>query len=316
MEPHSRALPLSCAVIAAGRSPITAETSRGILADMAANIPRRSLPILLLSLLLTARLSLAGQAQAETPPASAPAIQGHAEAQVETVPSQSHAETPVYPALAGLNEFVSLDALDATVGQAAAFLSDQTPYVIAADPRYRDLRVSLAGAAGTLGDVLSGLCLAANVEPRRLDRWIILSPAARGIAVVARQLRAQYAPRLADDSAQLVAWRAAAARQALQLLGLGTRAQALSELNDFQLAALRAQGYLTVAQLFPDYYLPLYDVFGYVTDGRAQRPPSLPEFAGTRVYLNPALRLELHIPRPAGGAEAVWPIDVIPAGGR
>jgi len=44
---------------------------------MAASIPRRSLLILLLSLLLTARLSLAGQAQAEAPPASAPAIQGH-----------------------------------------------------------------------------------------------------------------------------------------------------------------------------------------------------------------------------------------------
>lgn len=283
---------------------------------MVARTARRGLLILLLSLPFTAPLPLNAQAQSETPPASVPVIQGHAETQVETLPSQSDAEAPVYPALAGLNEFVSLDALDATLGEAAAFLSGQTPYTIVADPRWRDLRVSLAGAAGTLGDVLSGVCLAANVEPRRLDRWIVLSPAARGIAVVAREIRAQYAPRLAEEGAQISAQRAAAAGQALQFLNLGTPAQALSQLDGFQLAALRAQGYLTVAQLFPDYYLPLYDVFGYAIDGRAQRPPSLPEFAGTRVYLDPVLRLELHLPAAAGGAEAVWPIDVIPAGGR
>jgi hypothetical protein len=225
-------------------------------------------------------------------------------------------EAAVDPALAGLNQPVALTALDVTVGQAAAFISDQAPYTIVVDPRYFDLRVSLSGAEGTLADVLSAICVATNLEARRLDRWIVLSPSARGIAVVARQMRAQYAPRLANDQAQLAAQTAAAAPQAARRVGLLTPAQALSRLNDFQLAAYQSQGYLTVAQLFPDYYLPLYDVFGDVIAGPAQRPPSLPEFAGTRVFLDPALRMELHIPGAPGGGETAWPIDIIPAGQR
>jgi hypothetical protein len=231
------------------------------------------------------------------------------------VTAQTQTTAPAAPALAGLSERVSLTTLDVTLGQAAAFLSEQSGYSVVVDPRYRDLRVSLSGADGTLAEVLSAVCVATNMEARRLDRWIVLSPSARGIAVVAREMRAQYAPSLTTDYDRLVAQRVTAARQTLQYLGLATPGQALAQLNDWQRAALAAQGHLTVAQLVPEYYLPLYDVFGYVIDRTALRPASLPEFAGTRVYLDPALRLELHVPE-AGGGEGVWPIDVIPEQGR
>lgn len=237
-------------------------------------------------------------------------------AELGASPAQAQTAAPVFPALVGLDQPVALTATDVTLGQAAAFISDQTGYTIVADPRYRDLRVSLAGAQGTFAEVVSAMCLATGMEVRRLDRYLVLSPAARGIAVVGREIRAQYAPRLRDDYGQLVVQRSAAARQALGRLGLGTPDQALSQLSPWQLGAFQSQGYLTVAQLFPEYYLPLYDVFGDVIDGRGERPPSLPEFAGTRVYLDPALRLELHVPGAAGGPAVVWPIDIIPAGER
>ena len=225
----------------------------------------------------------------------------------------AHAQTttPVAPPLAGLTERVSLSALDVTLGQAAGFLSDQSGYSVVVDPRYRDLRVSLSGAEGTLAEVLSAVCAASKMEARRLDRWIVVSPSARGIAVVAREMRAQYAPTLSADYDRLAAQRVAATRQALQYLGLATPGQAFAQLNDWQRAALAAQGHLTVAQLVPQYYLPLYDVFGYVIAETAQRPASLPESPATRVYLDPALRLELHVPK-TGGGETVWPVDVIP----
>ena len=231
-------------------------------------------------------------------------------------PVSAEAETATYAAVVGLNQRIALTALDVTVGQAAAFISDQTTYIVTVDPRYRDIRVSLSGAEGTLAEIVSAVCIAANLEPRRLDRWIVLSPTARGIAVVARQMRAQYAPQLADDRARLAAQASAAAAQAAQHVGLLTPDQVLSQLSDFQLGAFQTQGYLTVAQLFPDYYLPLYDVFGNVVAGPAQRPPSLPEFAGTHVYLDPALRIELHVAGTPGAADTVWPIDIIPAGQR
>jgi len=229
--------------------------------------------------------------------------------------AQTPAAMPIAPPLAGLTEHISLTALDVTLGQAAGFLSDQSGYSVVVDPRYRDLRVSLSGAEGTLADVLSAVCAATNTEARRLDRWIVLSPSARGIAAVAREMRAQYAPSLSADYDRLAAQRVAAARQGLQYLGLATPGQAIAELSDWQRAALAAQGHLTVAQLIPQYYLPLYDVFGYVIAETAQRPASLPESPAARVYLDPALRLELHVPK-TGGGETVWPIDVIPERGQ
>lgn len=231
-------------------------------------------------------------------------------------PASAQTAGAPYPAVTGLNQWITLTALDVTVGQAAAFISDQTNYTVVVDPRYRDIRVSLSGVEGTLAQIVSAVCIAANLEPRRLDRWIVLSPTARGIAVVAREMRAQYAPQLAADQARLAAQASAVATQAAQHVGLQTPGQVLSQLSDFQFGAFQTQGYLTVAQLFPDYYLPLYDVFGNVVGGPAERPPSLPEFAGTRVYLDPTLRLELHILGASGGAETVWPIDIIPAGQR
>ncbi|UCH33570.1 MAG: hypothetical protein JSV65_13495 [Armatimonadota bacterium] len=223
-------------------------------------------------------------------------------------------EAPIDAALHGLTDRVALTALDITLGQATAFLSDQTAHTVVVDPRYHDLRVSLTGVEGTLAEVVSALCAATDMEARRLDRWIVLSPSARGIAVVGREMRATYAPGLADEQQRLATQRAAAARQAVERLGLGTPEQALSELDDFQLGALNAQGHLTVAQLFPEYYLPLYDVFGDVIEGPAERPASLPEFSGTRVYLDPALRLELRIPVIGGRDGVVWPVQIIPAG--
>jgi hypothetical protein len=228
--------------------------------------------------------------------------------------AQTQTTTPVAPALADLTERVSLTTLDVTLGQAAGFLSDQSGYSIVVDPRYRDLRVSLAGADGALSEVLAAVCEATNMEARRLDRWIVLSPSARGIAVVAREMRAQYAPTLSADYDRLQAQRVAATRQALQYLGLATPGQAVAQLNDWQRAALAAQGHLTVAQLVPQYYLPLYDVFGYTVSGPIARPASLPESPASRVYLDPALRLDVHVPKTGG--ETVWPIDVIPERGQ
>jgi len=238
--------------------------------------------------------------------------------QTALLPTAALADTqvPIAPALVGLDERVNLTAVDVTLGRAAAFLSEQTSYTIVADPRYRDLPVSVAEADGALAEVLSAICLATGMEARRLDRWIVLSPTSRGLAVVGREMRARHAPELARDGRDLSAQRAAAARQALARLGLGGPDQALAQLQDWQRAVLRDQGYLTVAQLFPEYYVPLYDVFGGVIDRRAQRPPSLPEFAGTRLHLDPTLRVELHIPGAGGAGDILWPIDVIPAGGR
>jgi hypothetical protein len=219
--------------------------------------------------------------------------------------------------LTGLSQRIALTASDVSVAQAASLISDQTGYSVIVDPRWRDLRVSLMGIDGTLGDALAAVCLATGLEPRRLERWIILSPSARGVTVVARAMRQEYVPRLARDRDVLVAQRQAAANRAAARLRLETPADVLAQLDDFQRVALQAQGYLTVAQLFPQFYLPLYDVFGRAIDGRAERPPSLPEFAETRVFLDPALRLGLHIPGSSspGGAppagETVWPIDII-----
>lgn len=224
-------------------------------------------------------------------------------------PGYGQAAQPLEPALAGLNQRVSLTAVASTVGRVATELSQQSDLKIVADRRYADLPVSAIGLEGSLAEALSAVCAATQLEARRLDEWIVLSPTRKGIAVLARETRDAQGPQLAVERGELATRREAAVRQAQARLGLGTVEQALAALSQDQFGALNSQGYLTVAQLFPQYYHPLYDYFSR-GENRRERPPSLPEFAGARVFFEPTLRLELHVPV-ADAAATVWPVALI-----
>lgn len=213
---------------------------------------------------------------------------------------------------------ISLTAPDIELAQVLAILSERTGQRMACDPRLSGLRFAILGAEGSAEELLDAIGQATGLSVRRVGRITYVARDALGAAAVAHEYRRRNWPRLSAESGWISTQAANAASATVGRLGLGGAALAPPGLTDQQVALLQQQGFLTVADLFPEYYQPIYDIFGALIDSRSQRPQSLPEFAGTRVFFYPSLQLVLHLPSRRGEAEEgsapggplTWPIEL------
>lgn len=205
----------------------------------------------------------------------------------------------------GVATSISLTAPDIELGQVLDILSQRTGQRIACDPRLSGLRLAVFGAEGSAEELLDAIGQATGLSVRRVGSITYVARDALGAAALAHEYRRRNWARLSAENGWISTQAANAASAAARRLGLGLGGAALAPpgLTEQQLALLQQQGFLTVADMFPEYYQPMYDIFGALIDSRSQRPQSLPEFAGTRLFFYPSLQLVLHLPSQPGEVE-------------
>jgi len=211
------------------------------------------------------------------------------------------------PDLGGMSANVSITAPDIELGKLLDYVSGRTGTPILPDRRISAVRLTVLGANGPASELLDAVEAATGLQLRRLDDWYVLCADRRGAAAVAHQYRRLEGRTLMARQAALTLKADAVARRAGLRFWSNLSQPYFPGLAEGQMALLRRQGFLTVADLFPEYYQPMYDIFGNLVDRSSERPTSLPEFAGARVYYYPGLQLLVHLPAqpaPEGSATA------------
>ena len=214
---------------------------------------------------------------------------------------------------------INLTAPDIELGRLLSIVSERTGQRVMCDPRLWGVRLTILGAQGTAEELLDAVRSATGLQFRKVGNITYIARDAAGAAAVAHQYRRRNWPRLSAERAWLSLQASSRTRALAGRLGLGGTIAAQAGLTGEQAALLQRQGFLTVANLFPEYYQPMYDIFGALTDRRAERPASLPEFAGTKVFLRPNLQLILYLPvreaeagqeRVSSAGSLTWTIDL------
>ena len=231
--------------------------------------------------------------------------------------AQTEAQPPDLSLISGN---VSITAPTIELGRLLDYISERTGTAVLSDRRFRAVRLTVLGANGPAGELLDAVEAATGLQVRRLDNWYVLSPDRRGAAAVAHEYRRRGGRTLVADRALLSLKADAVARRGAMRFWSSISQAHLAGLPEEQRALFQRQGFLTVADLFPEYYQPMYDIFGNLVETTSERPASLPQFAGTRVFFYPNLQLLVHLPvrvvaeekEPAAAQSQplTWPIDL------
>jgi hypothetical protein len=270
----------------------------------------RSLFAVTLGLALLAMGVGSARAQEAAPPPAAPPAANETPA-----PPAAAEETPaINPVLAGLDQRVAMTVPHTTLGKLIEFLARDTEVNIIVDERYASTPVSLLGAEGTLGEVLSAVEAATGMTFRKIDDIYFLARSQEGLATTAHRERRERYQRMVTTENDL----ASAALQALQpvidRLGVTNQARMqISALNPQQQALLYQQGYLTIGQLFPQAASPMFDVLRQAMGAGAGAEGTIADFAQRRVYFNPGLVFELAIPLEGRPQPYTWSLDLFGA---
>jgi len=215
------------------------------------------------------------------------------------------------PVLAGLTQRVAMTVPQTTLGRLIGFLAQDTGVNIMVDERYASTPVSLLGAEGELGQVLSAIETATGMTFRKIDDIYFLARSQEGVATVAHRERRQRYARMVTTQNELTAAVLRVLQPIIDRLGLSDRARLqIVNLTPQQQDLLYRQGYLTIGQLFPQATTPMFDVLRQAMAQAGAPQASLADFAQRRVYFNPGLVFELYVPIEGRAQPYLWSLDL------
>jgi hypothetical protein len=218
------------------------------------------------------------------------------------------------PVLADLTQRVAMTVPQTTLGKLIEFLAQETGVALMVDERYSSTLVSLLGAEGELGEVLSAIETATGMTFRKVDDIYFLARSEEGIATIAHRERRQRYARMVTTQNELAAAALRTLQPIVDRLGLSDRVRLqISNLTPNQQLLLYRQGYLTIGQLFPQTSTPLFDVLRQAMTETGAPESSLVDFAQRRVYFNPGLVFELYVPIAERAQPYLWSIDLFGA---
>jgi len=215
------------------------------------------------------------------------------------------------PVLAGLTQRVAMTVPQTTLDRLIEFLAQDTGVNIMVDEHYASTPVSLLGAEGELGQVMSAIETAAGMTFRKIDDIYFLARSKEGIAAIAHRERRERYARMITTQNELSAAALRVLQPIIDRLGLSDRARLqIANLTPQQQDLLYRQGYLTIGQLFPQATTPMFDVLRQAMRESGAPDVSTADFAQRRVYFNPGLIFELSVPIEGRDQPFLWSLDL------